>query len=135
MRYWLAKSEPEEYGWEDMIQVEQALWDGVRNYTARNNMRQMSDGDPVLIYHSGKLPEIVGIAKVTGTAFDDPKDSTGRWSAIYLKAESRFFRPVSLATIKSIPLFESSSLLRISRLSIHELSEEAYEMILALSKG
>lgn len=134
MQYWLAKSEPEEYGWDDLSAVEEAMWDGVRNYQARNHMQAMEEGDPVFIYHSGKKPAIVGIAKVSKSAFPDPKDDTGTWSAIKLKADRLLPNPVTLKEIKSNPLFQSSSIVKNSRLSIHLLSQEEYDEVLKISK-
>lgn len=133
MQYWLAKSEPEEYGWDDLSAVDEAMWDGVRNYAARNNMQAMEVGDPVFIYHSGKKPEIVGIALVSKTAFPDPKDDTETWSAVKLQADRLLSRPVTLKEIKSNSLFQSSSIVKNSRLSVHQLTKEEYEEILSMS--
>lgn len=133
MQYWLAKSEPEEYGWDDLSEVDEAMWDGVRNYAARNNMQAMEVGDPVFIYHSGKKPAIVGIALVSKTAFPDPKDDTGTWSAVKLRADRLLSRPVTLKEIKSNKLFQSSSLVKNSRLSVHQLTKEEYDEILSMS--
>jgi len=135
MKYWLAKTEPEEYGWDDLSSSSEAVWDGVRNYTARNNMQAMKVGDQVLIYHSGKNPEIVGVAEVTKEQYQDPKDDTGKWCAIKLKALNPLKIPVSLSYIKGEPLFENSSLVKISRLSIHQLSQEEYLHILKKSQS
>lgn len=135
MDYWLAKTEPKEYGWDDLSSSNDAVWDGVRNYTARNNMQAMKVGDQVLIYHSGKNPEIVGVAEVTKEHYPDPKDDTGKWCAIKLKALNPLKIPVSLSYIKGEPLFENSSLVKISRLSIHQLSQEEYAHILKKSQS
>lgn len=135
MQYWLAKSEPEEYGWDDLSAVEEAMWDGVRNYQARNHMQAMDKGDPVFIYHSGKQPAIVGIARVSKSAFPDPKDDTGTWCAVKLQADRLLPNPVTLKVIKANPQFQSSSIVKNSRLSVHQLTEEDYQEILAMSEG
>ena len=133
MQYWLAKSEPEEYGWDDLSAVEEAMWDGVRNYQARNHMQAMEEGDPVFIYHSGKKPAIVGIAKVSKSAFPDPKDDTETWSAVKLCADRLLPKSVTLKEIKSNTLFQTSSLVKNSRLSVHQLTKEEYDEILSMS--
>lgn len=134
MQYWLAKTEPEVYGWDDLADTDEAMWDGVRNYAARNNMQRMVVGDLVFIYHSGKRPAIVGTARVSQEHFNDPADSLGKWSAIKLKAEKRLDNPVFLSTIKESDAFAESSLVKNSRLSVHKLSKAQYENIIALSK-
>jgi len=135
MNFWLAKTEPETYGWEDLSSTPEAVWDGVRNYAARNNMKAMLLGDKVFIYHSGKQPEIVGIAEVTGEHYPDPTDPSGRWVNVKLKALEKLHQPVSLTFIKSDPLFEHSSIVKNSRLSVHQLSVEEFEKIIEQSKG
>lgn len=94
--YWLMKSEPDVYSWDDLVAEGEGTWDGVRNYTARNNMRAMVPGDQVFFYHSNIGVEIVGIAEITQSNIPDPTDDTGRWSAVKLKPVRKLRRPVTL---------------------------------------
>lgn len=134
MKYWLAKTEPEEYGWDDLVASEDAMWNGVRNYAASNNMQRMAKGDPVFIYHSGKKPAIVGIAEVSRPHYDDPADPTGTWSVVNVRAKQKLKHPVHLSTIKKNKVFAESSLVKNSRLSVHELSEDQFNEVLSLSE-
>ena len=108
--YWLMKSEPDVYSWDDLVTEGEGTWDGVRNYTARNNMRAMKLGDEVFFYHSNIGVEVVGIAEISAEHLQDPSDDTGRWSAVRLKPVRKLKRTVTLKEIKADPaLAEATS--------------------------
>ncbi len=131
MRYWLVKQEPEEYSFDDLLHDGKTEWTGVRNYQARNNLRQMKKGDKVLFYHSGSEKAVVGIAEVSCESFPDPTDE--RWTAIELKPIKKLICPVSLKRIKSEKLLQNIALVRQPRLSVMPLSKEEFEKILELA--
>ncbi|MEJ6008732.1 EVE domain-containing protein [Novosphingobium aquae] len=133
-RYWLMKSEPDVYGWDDLIAEGEGTWDGVRNYTARLNLRAMSVGDGVFFYHSNIGVEIVGIAKVSKGPFPDPTDETGRWTSVKVKPVKKLKRPVTLKEIKADPALADMELLTKFRLSVSEVRESEWEHILNLAK-
>lgn len=135
MNYWLMKTEPETFSWEDMVRDKKAVWDGVRNYTARNNMRDMKKGDQVLIYHSGGHKEVVGIAEITKEHYPDPTIDDPAWVAVNLKPKKALKNPVSLAMIKGDKRLEDIRLVKQSRLSVSPLPEDAYNIILQLSQN
>ena len=132
--YWLMKSEPDVYSWDDLVAEGEGTWDGVRNYTARNNMRAMKLGDEVFFYHSNIGVEIVGIAEVSQEAFQDPSDETGRWSAIRLKPVRKLARTVTLKEIKADPALADMDLLTKFRLSVSGVKPAEWVHILELSK-
>ncbi len=127
---WILKTEPGTYGWDDLLNDEVALWDGVRNYRARNFMKEMKPGQKALIYHSGKSREIVGIAEVVNEAFQDPTDQTGKFVAINVKAIQALTTPISLAEIKEMPIMQDSLLLRQTRLSVIPVTEAQYNSLI-----
>lgn len=133
--YWLMKSEPDCYSWDDLNREGEGTWDGVRNYTARNHMRAMAVGDEVFFYHSNIGVEIVGIARVSEAAFADPTDETGKWSAVRLKPVRALKRPVTLKEIKADPALADMDLLTKFRLSVSRVKPEEWHHILALSDG
>lgn len=133
--YWLMKSEPDVYGWDDLIAEGEGTWDGVRNYTARLNLRAMQVGDEVFFYHSNIGVEIVGIAKISKAGFQDPTDDTGRWTAIKLKPVKKLKRPVTLKEIKVDPALAEMELLTKFRLSVSKVSEVEWRHILGLAGG
>jgi len=136
MNYWLVKTEPDTYSWEDLSGKEEDVWDGVRNFQARNNLNNMSVGDAVYIYHSGKKREIVGIAQVVSGPFNDPTDKEGKgWVSISLKADRRLSRPVSLEEIKVRDELQDMPLIRQSRLSVMPLTKSEFEAILQMAKA
>jgi predicted RNA-binding protein with PUA-like domain len=135
MKRWLVKQEPEVYSFADLERDGQTVWDGVRNFQARNNLRLMRRGDRVLVYHSVEAKEVVGIAEVTREAFPDPTAEEGDWSAVELRPVRRLARPVSLAQIKADPALAEIALIRQSRLSVMPLEPDAYDRILALAKA
>lgn len=137
MKYWLVKSEPESYAWSQLVADSKTDWTGVRNYTARNNLRAMAVGDRVLYYHSVTDKAVVGIAEVTQEAFPDatatPEDRAD-WSAVTLRAVEPLAKPVGLATLRADPAFEDFALLRQGRLSVVPVTAREYRRILALAK-
>lgn len=129
MAYWLMKSEPFKYSWDDLVAEGEGTWDGVRNYLARNNLKAMQVGDETFFYHSREGLEIVGIAEITVSGIGDPTDDTGKWAAVKLKAKHKFLRPVTLAEIKAEPRLANMQLIRLSRLSVCEVSAEEWKII------
>ena len=135
MNYWLVKSEPSVYSWDTFIKDKKTFWDGVRNYTARNNMREMKKGDEVFYYHSNEGLEIVGIAKVVKESYQDPTTDNANWVVVDLKPVKQLRNPVSLATIKEIPQLAEMELVKNSRLSVQKVKPEEWELILKISEG
>lgn len=134
MRYWLVKTEPEVYGWEQLVAEGVGRWDGVRNVQARNNLRQMAVDDPVLLYHSGRERQIVGVGRCVRTAYRDPTSSRAIWSAVDLSPVKPLQRPISLAEVKSDPAFASCPLCLRPRLSVMELEPQHFERLLLLGQ-
>lgn len=132
--YFLAKSEPEVYAFARLVKDKKTVWDGVRNFEARNNLRRMKKGDVVLFYHSGDDKAVVGIAEVLREAYPDPTSTDGDWSAVDLGAVKALAEPVSLAQMKADPAFEGLSLLKKSRLSVLPVSPPHFAKILKLGK-
>ncbi|MCZ8323713.1 MAG: EVE domain-containing protein [Sphingomonadaceae bacterium] len=133
--YWLMKSEPDVYSWDDLVAEGVGTWDGVRNYTARNNMRAMQPGDQVFFYHSNIGVEIVGIAEITESNIPDPTDETGRWSAVRLKPVRKLARPVTLKEIKADPALADMDLLTKFRLSVSAVKPAEWDHIVRLAGG
>lgn len=131
---WLMKSEPDVYGWDDLIAEGEGTWDGVRNYTARLNLRAMEVGDEVFFYHSNVGVEIVGIAQISKAGFQDPTDDTGRWTAVKVKPVRKLPRAVTLKEIKADPALAEMELLTKFRLSVSRVSADEWDHILALSE-
>jgi predicted RNA-binding protein with PUA-like domain len=131
MRYWLFKSEPGTFSWETQkARGEKGEpWDGVRNYQARNNMRVMKLGDRGFFYHSGEDKEIVGIVEVCALAHPDPKDSTGTWECVDVKAVCDVPKPVSLNEVKAHPKLSNMALVTNSRLSVQPVTAEEWEIV------
>jgi predicted RNA-binding protein with PUA-like domain len=132
--YFLAKSEPAVYAFARLVKDKKTVWDGVRNFEARNNLRQMKKGDLVLFYHSGEDKAVVGIAKVLREAYPDPTSKEGDWSAVDLAPVKALTEHVTLAHMKADPAFEGLSLLKKSRLSVLPVSPTHFERILKLGK-
>lgn len=133
--YWLMKSEPDVYGWDDLVAEAEGTWDGVRNYTARLNLRAMQVGDEVFFYHSNIGLEIVGIATISRDGFPDPTDPTERWTSVKVKPVRKLKRPVSLKEIKADPALADMELLTKFRLSVSAVKPEEWEHILKLSEA
>jgi predicted RNA-binding protein with PUA-like domain len=133
MNYWLAKSEPSTYSWDQLVKDKRTTWDGVRNYAARIHLRAMKKGDEVLFYHSNEGMEIVGIAKVDKEAFQDPTTEDERWVAVELKAYKKLRNPVSLLQIKSDKRLKEMALVRIGRLSVQPVTQKEWNIIMELA--
>lgn len=134
MNYWLVKQEPESYSFADFQKEGKTDWTGVRNYTARNNLKAMKVGDKVFYYHSGGERLVVGLAKVTKTAFPDPTADDDAWVAVELEAGKAVKNPVSLADIKANPKLAKMDLVRLSRLSVSAVTKEEFDEIVEMSK-
>ena len=129
MAYWLIKSEPFKYSWEQFEKDEVTFWDGVRNYSARNNLRAMKKGDLLLFYHSNEGLEIVGIAKVVKEHYQDPTTEDANWVVVDVKPVKRMKQPVSLATIKADPRLKEMALVRLGRLSVQPVTDEEWKIV------
>jgi len=133
MNYWLVKSEPFKYSWEQFEKDGQTFWDGVRNYAARNNMKAMKKGDMVLWYHSNEGLEIVGIAKVVKEAYQDPTTEEDAWVVVDLKPYKKLKQPVGLAAMKADPRLANMDLVRLGRLSVGTVKEDEWKIIMEMS--
>ena len=133
MNYWLLKTEPEVYSWDTLVKEKEGTWDGVRNHQARLNILKMKKGDRAFIYHTGNEKAVVGVALVTSAPF--PERNAEEWVSVRIKPDQKLGNPVNLTTIKSEKKLSNISLVKNSRLSVHELSAEAFDHILKLSKS
>ena len=133
MNYWLLKTEPDSYSWSDLVRDKKTVWDGVRNFQARSNMKKMEKGDVVFIYHTGDEKAIVGQANVTKSAYPDPKDAD--WVVVELSAGKALKKPVSLAQIKSDKRLSDMVLVRASRLSVQPVKSSEYDLVVGLSEA
>ena len=132
-RFWLMKTEPEKYGWADLVRDGETVWDGVRNHRASNNMRAMEVGDLAFLYHSVSDKQIVGIMEVSATGLTDPTDAEGKWATVRVKPVRPLERPITLAEVKADNALEGIELVRLSRLSVAEITPAEWEHILALA--
>ena len=135
MQHWLVKSEPHKYSWEKFNKEGRTYWDGVRNYQARNNLREMKTGDLVLYYHSNEGKEVVGIAKVVEEAYQDPTTEDNNWLVVEIEPVKTLKVPVTLETIKADPQLQNMGLVRQGRLSVMGVKKEEFDRILALGSG
>lgn len=133
--YWLVKQEPETYSWSDFISDGRTDWSGVRNYQARNNLREMKTGDRVLFYHSGKDKAVVGLAEVVKSAYPDPTADDAQWVAVDLKPIKALKNPVPLAAIRYDKRLSQLPLIRQSQLSVMSLTRDEFEIIVATGDG
>ena len=133
--YWLVKQEPEGYSWDDLVRDRGTEWTGVRNFQARNNLRQMKVGDRVLFYHSGEQKAVVGIAQVAKAAYPDPSADEAQWVAVDIKPVKPLGAPVPLTTIKAEPKLANMLLVRQSRLSVMPVTKEEFETIVTKGEG
>lgn len=133
MSYWLVKSEPSAYSWDQLVMHKQTVWSGVRNYAARLHLRNMKKGDEVFFYHSNEGTEIVGITKVIKEAYRDPTTDDDRWVAVDLKVHKKLKKPVSLETIKKDKRLANMALVRIGRLSVQPVTDAEYKAIMELA--
>ncbi|MBL7975142.1 MAG: EVE domain-containing protein [Candidatus Kapabacteria bacterium] len=134
MAYWLVKSDPDEYSFHDLTRDKKTLWTGVRNYAARNHLKAMAKGDEVLVYHSNDDKAVVGIAKVSKTAVQDPTTTEDAWVAVELQATKLVKNPVTLAAMKKEPTLANIGLIKIGRLSVMPVTDEEFARILEMSK-
>ena len=134
MSYWLVKSEPSHYSWEQFEKDGQTFWDGVRNYAARNNLQAMKKGDLVLWYHSNEGMEIVGIAKVIKEYYQDPTTEEKAWVVVDLKPFKLLKNPVSLAQVKADSRLATMDLVRLGRLSVQAVKEDEWKVVMELAK-
>lgn len=134
MNYWLVKQEPESYSFADFQKEGKTDWTGVRNFTARNNLKAMKVGDKIFYYHSGGEKAVVGLAKVSKTAFPDPTADEGSWVAVELEAGKAVKKPVTLAEIKANTKLAEMKLVKLSRLSVSPVSKDEWDEIVEMSK-
>jgi len=130
--YWMVKQEPETYSWTDFVNDGRTDWSGVRNYQARNNLREMKNGDRVLFYHSGKDKAVVGLAEVVKSAYKDPTADDPQWVAVDLKPIKAFATPVLLAAIRYDKRLSQLPLIRQSQLSVMPLTKDEFDIIVAM---
>lgn len=133
--HWLVKQEPEDYSWDDLVRDGSTQWSGVRNFQARNNLRQMKIGDRVLFYHSGSGKCVVGIAEVAKAPYPDPTSDDPQWVAVDIKPAKPLRNPVSLAAMRERKELGNLLLIRQSRLSVMPITEEEFEIIRSMGSG
>jgi predicted RNA-binding protein with PUA-like domain len=133
MAYWLVKSEPAVYSWEQLEKEKQTAWTGIRNYAARLHLRSMKKGDEVFFYHSNEGTDIVGIAKVIKESYQDPTTEDDRWVAVDLQAHRKLKNPVKLDVIKKDRRLTHMALVRIGRLSVQPVTDKEWKAVLELS--
>jgi predicted RNA-binding protein with PUA-like domain len=132
MNYWLVKSEPSTYAWDDLVRDKKTTWDGVRNFQARNNLKAMKKGDLVLFYHSMEDKAVVATATIVKEFFPDPKDQ--EWVAVEIAAGKKLKKPVTLAQIKADKRLSDMVLVKSSRLSVQPVKEAEYSLVLSISE-
>ena len=133
MAYWLVKSEPFTYSWDQLVKDKQTFWDGVRNYAARNNLKAVKKGDEVLFYHSNEGLEIVGIARVAKEHYPDPTADDDTWVVVNIKPYKKLPKPVSLVQIKLDKRLADMALVRLGRLSVQPVTEKEWQIIMEMS--
>ena len=133
MKYWLLKSEPDAWSWDNQVKEGASMWDGVRNYQARNNLKEMKKNDLCFFYHSVKERSIIGIVKVVKEYYPDPTDKTGRFVVVDVKATKKLKNPVSLDQIKENNKLKDIALVKQSRLSVMPLKKTEWDIIIKMS--
>ena len=133
MRYWLMKSEPDAFSWDDLVKKGRAEWDGVRNHTAQRNMKMMELGDQAFFYHSNIGLEVVGVMEIVRTAEPDSTDETGKWIAVEVAPVRKVPKPVTLKQIKAEPALAKMEMIRQSRLSVASVEPEEFRKILEMA--
>jgi predicted RNA-binding protein with PUA-like domain len=133
MAYWLVKSEPSAYSWDQLVADKQTAWTGVRNYAARGHLKNMKKGDDVLFYHSNEGLDIVGIAKVVKEFYQDPTTDDDKWVVVDLKPHKKLKNPVPLDTIKKDKRLANMALVRIGRLSVQPVTDKEFDVIMELA--
>ncbi|MFZ2782888.1 MAG: EVE domain-containing protein [Sediminibacterium sp.] len=134
MNYWLIKSEPFKYSWDQFEKDKQTFWDGVRNYQARNNLKAMKKGDLAFWYHSNEGMEIVGIAKVAKEFYQDPSTDDPAWVVVDFKPHKKLQKPVSLATVKADKRLANMALVRLGRLSVQPVTPAEWAIVMELAE-
>ena len=133
MKYWLLKSEPDAWSWENQVKEGASMWDGVRNYQARNNLKEMKKNDLCFFYHSVTERSIVGIVKIVKEYYPDPTDKTGRFVVVDVKATKKLKNPISLDQIKENSELQDIALVKQSRLSVMPLKKTEWDIIIKMS--
>jgi predicted RNA-binding protein with PUA-like domain len=133
MAYWLIKSEPAAYSWDQLEKDKETFWNGVRNYAARNNLKAMKKGDEAFFYHSNEGTEIVGIAKVAKEFYQDPTTDDPNWVVVDFKPSRKLKKPVTLAQVKADKRLASMDLVRLGRLSVQAVKEEEWKIVLEMA--
>lgn len=133
MAYWLIKSEPFKYSWDQFVKDKKTFWDGVRNYAARNNLRDMKKGDELFFYHSNEGLEIVGIAKVVKEAYQDPTTDEHAWVVVDVSPVRKLKKPVTLVQMKADKRLANMDLLRLGRLSVGKVTDAEWKVVLELA--
>lgn len=133
MNYWLVKTEPDSYSWSALVKDKKTVWDGVRNFQARSNLKKMEKGDIVLVYHTGDEKAIVGLAHISQSAYPDPEDAD--WVVVELAPDKPLKKPVTLAQIKSDKRLTDMVLVRASRLSVQPVKPAEFKIITELSEA
>ena len=134
MNYWLIKSEPQKYSWEQFVKDKKTSWDGVRNYAARNNLKAMKKGDQVLYYHSNEGLDIVGIAEVVKESYQDPTTDDANWVVVDLKPLKALKKPVTLSQVKTDKTLSNMALVKLSRLSVQPVTTEEWMHVMELGE-
>ena len=135
MAFWILKSDPDSYSWEELVKDKSTSWDGVRNYQARNNLNAMKKKDIALIYHSNADKAVVGIAEITAPAYPDPTSKEDGWVAVKIKAKKKLKNPVTLDQIKKTKSLKDIALIKNSRLSVQPLTEAEFQTIIEMSNS
>ena len=133
-RYWLVKSEPFKYSWQQLVKDGRTYWDGVRNHEARNNLAAMQKGDLLLYYHSNEGKEVVGVARVSGEAYPDPTADDERWVVVDVEPVAPLEEPVGLAAIKAEPALAEMALVRRGRLSVVPVTKKEFDRVLRMGR-
>ena len=133
MAYWLIKSEPSKYSWDQFVKDGETFWDGVRNYAARIHLRAMKKGDLVLFYHSNEGTEITGIARVSKEAYQDPTTTDEAWVAVNFKPYKKLKKPVTLAQIKADKRLSEMALVRLGRLSVQPVTDSEWDIVMSMA--
>ena len=134
MAYWLVKSEPDAYSWQQLVKDKETSWDGVRNFAARLHLKNMKKGDEVFYYHSNEGTDIVGIAKVSKEFYQDPTTDDDKWVSVGLKPVKALKKPVSLSEIKANKKLQNMALVRIGRLSVQPVTDDEWNEVLKMSE-
>ena len=134
MKYWLVKTEPDVYSWDQFVKDKKTFWDGVRNYEARNNMQAMTKGDHVIFYHTGKEKQAVGLATVVKEAYQDPTSDDDRWVCVDLKPLEPLANPVTLAQVKDTASLKEMGLVKKGRISVIPVTKKEYDTVVKMAR-